>query len=267
MRKGKLLAKGRTAEIYTWKKGKVLKQFLPGWPAGDAEYEFNKASIAQQTGLAVPKVYELIEEEGRPSIIYELIEGQTLLQWFQRHRWAFPRLARQMAELHLDMHQRQVSGLPSQSTRLKKKIEEAAGLDAKQKEKLVAYIDELPEADKLLHGDFHPDNIMVTPNGTVIIDWVDASSGHPLADVARTVLLTTMSAIPDDLPARRFFIVLREIMNRMYLRHYFKHSPYKREELKAWMLPVVAGRLSENIIEEQDYLVEYIRKRISLIDE
>jgi hypothetical protein len=35
----------------------------------------------------------------------------------------------------------------------------------------------------LVHGDFHPENVLLTDDGPVIIDWSDAAVAHPLVDV------------------------------------------------------------------------------------
>ncbi|MDT0173806.1 phosphotransferase [Exiguobacterium sp. BRG2] len=48
----------------------------------------------------------------------------------------------------------------------------------------------VPPQQGLLHGDFHFQNIIVAINETfVVIDWHDATTGPPIADVARTLLL------------------------------------------------------------------------------
>jgi len=42
-----------------------------------------------------------------------------------------------------------------------------------------------PTPDKLaiIHGDVHPENVIITDNGVAIIDWSDLCSGDPLRDV------------------------------------------------------------------------------------
>ena len=41
--------------------------------------------------------------------------------------------------------------------------------------------------DAVLHLDFHPDNIMLTPDGPVVFDWTNGALGPPAADVASGV--------------------------------------------------------------------------------
>ncbi len=48
----------------------------------------------------------------------------------------------------------------------------------------------LPDGDCLLHGDFHPGNILVMPDKTpVVIDFMNVCCGSALYDIARTYFL------------------------------------------------------------------------------
>jgi hypothetical protein len=48
----------------------------------------------------------------------------------------------------------------------------------------VAAIDAVGVPDTLVHGDFHPNNVIVSSGQHVIIDWSDGAVSHPLLDVA-----------------------------------------------------------------------------------
>jgi hypothetical protein len=50
----------------------------------------------------------------------------------------------------------------------------------------------------LVHGDFHPWNVVCSESVTRIFDWTDASVGHPFLDVATYVMRSTS---PDVRPA------------------------------------------------------------------
>jgi aminoglycoside phosphotransferase len=48
--------------------------------------------------------------------------------------------------------------------------------------------------ETLMHGDFHPGNVMISDGGVVIIDWTDGCVGHPFFDLA--------TVLPRDVVAR-----------------------------------------------------------------
>ncbi|WP_017573806.1 phosphotransferase [Nocardiopsis halotolerans] len=47
----------------------------------------------------------------------------------------------------------------------------------------------------LLHMDLHPDNVVLTPAGPVVIDWTNAGEGDPDLDVAMTALIFAQVAL------------------------------------------------------------------------
>jgi len=55
----------------------------------------------------------------------------------------------------------------------------------------------------ILHLDFHPDNVMLTADGPVVIDWPNAAVGPSAADVAHSwLILATTEVSWRDIPAR-----------------------------------------------------------------
>jgi Ser/Thr protein kinase RdoA (MazF antagonist) len=66
---------------------------------------------------------------------------------------------------------------------LERAIEWAEGsLPERIRRRIRERLDELPDEERVCHGDFHPDNVLLGEGGPVIIDWGPASAGHPLAD-------------------------------------------------------------------------------------
>ena len=44
--------------------------------------------------------------------------------------------------------------------------------------------------DTLIHGDLHPENVVIAPRGALVVDWSDAAVGNPFVDLA-TILVRT----------------------------------------------------------------------------
>ena len=62
---------------------------------------------------------------------------------------------------------------------------------------------------RLVHFDLHPDNVLLGPDGPVLIDWTNAHAGDPDADVALTWLIAETSA---GLGGRIFARLFRRIV-------------------------------------------------------
>ncbi len=250
----KPLAQGRTADVYPYGDGQVLKLFHE-WVGQDGiEYEARLAQAVHAGGLPVPAVGEIVQVDGRNGLVYERVDGRTMLEYFRRQPWRLNAYARQLGSLHQRVHTITGNDLPAQRMILEWKISHASVLSRLAQDKLIAELNTLPDGEQVCHGDFHPGNVMITPDGAIIIDWSDASSGNPLADVARTVIIMLGAAASEQAvsPLEKRFL---RLFVKEYLNNYFKDKPQAKVEYARWLPVVAAARLSENIPEIQAWLV------------
>jgi uncharacterized protein (TIGR02172 family) len=253
------IASGRTAEVFAWEDQTILKLYRIEFPTQWVDYE---ASIGRQVcaaGVRAPAVLDLVEIEGRRGIVYERIQGESMIVQLARQPWKLISLARALAELHANLHRHPLSQLSPLREQIQRSIEAAPALPKETKEPLLKILSGLPDGDRLCHGDFHPGNVIMTAEGPVIIDWMTASCGNPWADVARTQLLLTAADVPQGTPGRSLILTARKFFHRAYLKSYFDLIPDGREQLPAWLTIMAAARMNENIIPEQDRLLEIIR--------
>jgi aminoglycoside phosphotransferase (APT) family kinase protein len=105
---------------------------------------------------------------------------------------------------------------------------------------------------------------MITPRGLMILDWMTACQGDPLADVARTSVLLTFGQAPYmNRLIRNLIDLLRGAFYRSYLSRYLAlHPQVTWAEVEAWMIPVAAARLREDIPGEQQPILEFIRRSL-----
>ncbi len=197
--KGDPIGVGRIAEVFAWGDDHVLKLFRPEFPQEWADYEAEIGRAVHAAGVTSPAVGEVIEIDGRKGIVYERVDGPTMLRVVGDKPWMMPRVARQLAELHAQMHGCTSETLPSQREKMVDAIGRVEQLSDDVKARLLAHLDRLPDGNAICHGDFHPDNVILTARGPVTIDWPTASRGNPLADVARTTVLFLAGGMPVDM--------------------------------------------------------------------
>ena len=204
------IAMGRTAEVYAWEPGQILKLFRSPNERPLMEMEGRISRLVETVGLPVPRFYGETEVAGRPGLVYQRLEGGSLLHELTARPWRVPQAARMLARLHVSLHRTSGTGLTSLPERLAQRIRSVDVLPPSLRAVALVLLKELPQGESLCHGDFHPDNILVTPRGPVIIDWADATRGRSLADVARTSLLLQIGSPPpgtashlDDQPGER----------------------------------------------------------------
>jgi uncharacterized protein (TIGR02172 family) len=255
------IASGRTAEIYAWKDGYILKLFREWMPADAAKYEAQIARTVYETGSRVPAVDDVVTHKGRTGIVYERVEGRSMMSAFGSQLWRLGHFARLLAELHAEMHTHRAPALPSQKQRLIVKIEETTLLPEDLKTRALDALTDMPEDDRLCHGDFHPDNVLLTSDGPIIIDWVDATRGSPTADVARTSFLLSRGSLPPETPKPIRWLIsrVRRQFHRLYLKRYLALSPVNDQALSLWRPLVAAARSNENIEGEKALLISQIK--------
>lgn len=251
---GTLIGQGRTAEVYAWGDNRALKLYRAGWRASWVEREVQISQRVAAAGLPAPGVGEMIEVDGRFGILFERIVGPSMVGQFGAKPWTLARTLRSFTDLHLAMHACTIPDLPSQRELLARLIGDASPVPGRVRAAALRQLDQLPDGDALCHGDFHPDNVLVTRSGPVIIDWGSACSGHPLADVARTELLLQVGELPSPALNRWLLASARVFVRRTYVRRYLRLRPALVEELAAWRLPVAVARLGEGIPEERSKL-------------
>lgn len=240
----------------------MLKLYRPGWGAGEAEHEATITRAAHAANLPAPAVGAIVEVAGRIGLELERLDGPSMLATLFRRPWTVDRAARLMGRLHAEMHDRTGSALPSLRMRLEGRIR-AARFPADVEAALLDRLAELPDSDRICHGDFHPDNILMTAERPAVIDWVDTSRGHPVADIARTLLLARIGA-PAGRIARTLTDLFRSRFRVLYLREYMRLQPYPPELVEAWVPVVAAARWREGIQGEQQALEGLIRSGIRI---
>jgi hypothetical protein len=70
---GQPFAVGRTAEIFAWEEGTILKLYRDWCPANWVEHEAHIALVVNQAGIPAPTVGDILSVEGRRGIVYERV--------------------------------------------------------------------------------------------------------------------------------------------------------------------------------------------------
>jgi aminoglycoside phosphotransferase (APT) family kinase protein len=249
---------GRTAEVFAWGEGKVLKLFHPWHPVEWGESEHQLTAAAHQAGLPAPRVYGLERVDGRIGIVLERIEGPSLLRVLAEKPWQLVAVARRLAEVQASIHARRMPALRPLEQHLRWRIDRA-GLPERVRGGVDAALARMPAGDAVCHGDLHPDNVVLTRRGLVVIDWPEISSGHPLADVTRTSLLLRFASPPHG----RLGWALqagRRLLHAVYLQRYLKLTGRRPDELAPFLLPIAAARFGYEIEDERRDLLALLER-------
>lgn len=256
-RSTKLMSERMASTIIECDGSMVIKLYSIGVSKEMVQEEMRLTNMARDWGIRAPQIIELVESDGRWGFSYRKLHGPTYLDLMTEEGCDFEGLGRSLALLHRELYQRSYAGMPSLKDRLRATIAGAAGREDLRTRAMDA-LSGLPDGDRLCHGDFHPGNVIVTGEGDFVLDWIDASSGHRLADVAKTILLIQVW-LPNQLRSMGIEVLPEDIekLHRSYLAHSLI-SPDEERTLQRWMFPVAVARLCQSIPGEEDKLMELI---------
>jgi uncharacterized protein (TIGR02172 family) len=253
------VAQGRTAEVYAWDDNHVLKLYRDWWPSSSVEDEATIARAVHSAGVPSPAAGEIIEVNGRLGLIYERIEGISMLRDMNAHPWTIIAHARSLADLHVKIHQQSIPGLPSYKDHLWYDISKGEHLTEDLRKNLLGMLDVLPDGKQLCHGDYHPGNVILAKEGPVVIDWLTACSGNPWADVARTSMILNVGVKGAGRQVSSIVRMAILLYYRLYLRCYHMLVPDVEHEWNRWLPLIAAARLNENIIPEREALMQMVK--------
>ena len=259
------IGQGNTAEIFLYGPGTVLKLFRDQFPDSGVLKEWRVTRAVQAVYGRMPKALRLVSCGERSGILYELAEGQDLFRMIGSEPFLLFSTGKKLAEIHTEIHGKTISGILTVKEKLLQEIGWVNDLSDDEKRKITDRLLLLPDGDQLCHFDFHPGNIMVSGGKLLVLDWLTACSGEPAADIARTCLLLKYGEVRNgDRLSRLILSITKVCIRRSYMRNIRRLSGITRDEIRRWILPAAAARLSEWLTEhERKRLLKLIRRNLN----
>ena len=259
------IGQGNTAEIFLYGPGTVLKLFRDQFPESGVLKEWRVTRAVQTVYSRMPKALRLVSCGERSGILYELAEGQDLFRMIGSEPFLLFSTGKKLAEIHTEIHGKTISGILTVKEKLLQEIGWVNDLSDDEKRKITDRLLLLPDGDRLCHFDFHPGNIMVSGGKHLVLDWLTACSGEPAADIARTCLLLKYGEVRNgDRLSRLILSITKVCIRRSYMRNIRRLSGITRDEIRRWILPAAAARLSEWLTEhERKRLLKLIRRNLN----
>lgn len=252
------LASGCTSDVYAWTEGTVIKLLRSDIPPAWAEHEARVSTAIHRHGLPIPEVVDLVVVDGRHGVVSQRVEGPSLWQQMCTRPKHIAELVPVFAGIQQLIHS---AGLPPEIPdlvgRMQTKIRAAEQLSDPDRSECRQILSTLPRGAALLHGDLHPGNILMSRSGPMVIDWFDASIGHPVADIVRTSILIRPSlggSVPLHLPQATDAML--HTLHDTYLRSVAGPLQHAPSVIRSWEAVVGASRLAEPAEVDEDALLE-----------
>jgi aminoglycoside phosphotransferase (APT) family kinase protein len=124
-------------------------------------------------------------------LVMERVDGPTMLDDIGERPWRMVRHARLLADLHT-----RLGRIPAPDWLRPGPV----------------------PGDRVVHLDLHPNNVILTASGPVVIDWTNASAGTPGSDVATSWVIMACAEIPGPRWKATLLGSFRKILVSTFLR-------------------------------------------------
>jgi aminoglycoside phosphotransferase (APT) family kinase protein len=253
---------GRTAEVYLTENQTVVKLFYDWVTPQHIENEVLRAKSIAAIYPQAPRYISAGNWEGRHGLEMEYIPGEMGTDYMLHNALRIRQVLAQAAAVHKEMHRTFAPALPGQVEKFQDNIAACDYITENTQAELLSFLAEREEMGFLCHGDFHPENIIVTRDGQFrVIDWLDAYRGDPMGDVARTYYLLSQGEAVQQKQSfgEKMLLRIRPILAEQYFRLYYRGEKIFEKNWLTWQLIIQAARIQEGITAETPRLHQSIR--------
>lgn len=184
-----LIGQGANGHVYRVDRENIIKLFEASASIEDIDRERRLAQQALIEGIPTAISYSLVEADGRYGILFELIDADSLSATLKGKPEEYDAYTEKYIALLKKIHA--IKGDAERFANIKHIYYDAIEYSKdyyseEELKKIRALVDSVPDTGTLIHGDYHPNNIMVQDGELILIDMGDMSVGHPIFDFLAT---------------------------------------------------------------------------------
>ena len=179
-------ARGGTGECYRLDEETILKLYYEGFPESRVLREKAGARAALVAGVPTAISFDMVKVGNREGVVYERVRGGTLSELVAKDPSQAGELGGIFAGIARSLHDAPVSdtGLPRPTEPIRTELSKISYAPEETVANIAAFMDDLDLESHYVHGDFHPNNVIMTDDGPMLIDMGSFSVGSPMFDLA-----------------------------------------------------------------------------------
>ncbi|WP_026508489.1 phosphotransferase [Butyrivibrio sp. MC2013] len=260
-----LIGQGANGKVYRLSGDTIVKVYAPGADMTDINRERALAQKSFVCGIPTAITFDVVKVGDCFGVVFELLNARSLSDVIKNDVDNFEKYADQYVELYRSFHTTEVNAddFPALKDIYQSYIDGCTSwYTPGEISDLRRMVDSIPDCNTLIHGDYHPRNIMVQNGELIIIDMGDVGRGHPILDFLATAatqanlveLSPEYAQIHTGMPVE----LIKRLWNYL-LDHYFKgRSPEEihaldlqiraYSKLKVALAPIVGRGAGDEII-------------------
>ena len=193
-----LLGTGGHGKVLRLNEDTIVKLYYAGDPIEDIKREQDYAKKAFVMGVPTAIPFDIVKCEEMYGLVFELVNADIVSNYLNNHPDKMEDIAKKYAQTMKQLHETHVAegALSSTKELYRTRIEGLREyMTDEEVDTLHRINDAIPESDTVVHGDYHPKNVMIQDGELILIDMADLTTGHPLYDLGS---MTLSHHLPSD---------------------------------------------------------------------
>ena len=180
----KILGKGGSGTVYRLSEDTIVKVFNPDMDYETIDLERAYARNAFVAGIPTAISFDIVKVGDCLGAVYESMNSDTLSNAFNSHPEKFEEYMDKYVALYKKLSSTEGKEFENIKELSKIRIEHLKGFFEEQDlDILRKCVDAMPDSNTLVHGDFHPGNIMLQDDELMLIDMADLTTGPKTYDL------------------------------------------------------------------------------------
>ena len=210
----------------------MLKVFIPTVDQSMAKREYELTDRVYKLGIRTPRVYEMVNVNGRLGIIFQRIKNKiSCARLMGDHPELIPEVAKDYVREVKLLHNTpcDTKAFKSKKETVRELINNAKTINDEQKNHLLNFVNSVPDVTTCLHCDLQMGNLIKVDNEFYWIDLGDFSYGHPYFDIASVMFAADIVA---NTPKTHELYHMNEEQLRLFFKCFLKEYLGSDDEIK-----------------------------------
>ena len=183
-----VIGEGFNGKVYRIDQDNVVKVYKNANALADIQHEREVARLALVLGVPTAISYDVVRVRDSYGSVFELLNARSfakiLAEEPERMDWCVQEYVKLLKTVHgIVVPSGKLTSVKESTLASVRRMQHV--LPAECGEKLLRMVEEIPESDHMIHGDYHTKNIVLADGEVLLIDMDTLSVGHPIFELAQ----------------------------------------------------------------------------------
>ncbi|MDO5448454.1 MAG: anti-sigma factor antagonist [Clostridia bacterium] len=182
-----IIGQGAKGTVYRYDPETIVKVYNDSDSLPDIKRERELARKAFVLGVPTAISYDVVKVGDKFGSVFELLDTKSLSEYIADEPENFDKYVKCFADLLLQIHSTDVDpdDMPSGKEKFQRRVEHIKDyIPEEMYTKLHDMLDAMPEVTKMIHCDYHTNNVLLQNGEVILIDMDTLSYGHPIFELA-----------------------------------------------------------------------------------